>query len=147
MDKICSGFGNRNIFVDITKCLNEAICYAIEEGCNVFYTGAMGEFDKLFSSAVREAKRKNPNIKLICVKPYMTKEINESLVYKSNLYFDDLIVPEELAGIHYKAAIGKRNEWMIDHSDIVLVYTIRNYGGANTAKNFALKKGKVVIDL
>lgn len=52
MDKICSGFGNRNIFVDITMCLNEAICYAIEEGCNVFYTGAMGEFDKLFSSAV-----------------------------------------------------------------------------------------------
>lgn len=147
MDKICSGFGNRNIFVDITQCLNEAICYAIEEGCNVFYTGAMGEFDKLFSSAVREAKRKNPNIKLICVKPYMTKEINESLVYKSNLYFDDLIIPEELAGIHYKAAIGKRNEWMIDHSDIVLVYTIRNYGGANTAKKYALKKGKFVIEL
>ena len=53
--------------------------------------------------------------------------------------YDDLIIPPELIGVHYKAAIKARNRWMIDNSDVVMVYTIREYGGAFDAMKYAIK--------
>ena len=118
----------------------------MEQGCTIFYTGAMGDFDDLFSSAVRKAKRCNPNIKLICVKPYMTQDINENGEYLYSLY-DDIIIPTELADVHYKAAITKRNQWIIQNSEMVIVYTVRNYGGAYKAMKYAKKNNKTIMDL
>ncbi len=143
---VCCGFGHRNVFSRIDYKLNEAIAEAIALGCDTFYTGAMGEFDRLFSSAIRKTKQTCPDIKLICVKPYMTKEINESKDYYAAKY-DDLIIPTELMGIHPKAAIKARNRWMVEKSDIVIGYTIRNYGGAYTALKYAerLKKKTIYI--
>lgn len=81
----------------------------------------------LFSSTVR--KIKYPNITSICVNPYMTKEINENHIFYSVLYYDDIIIPIDFVGVHYKVAIKKRNQWIINHSDLVIVYTVREYGG------------------
>ena len=106
----------------------------------------MGDFDSLFSSAVRRAKKTYPHIKLICIKPYFTNDINTNRDYYTALY-DDIIIPDELAGIHYKAAIKARNRWMIDNSEIILIYTIRNYGGAYDALKYAERKGKCIIKI
>ena len=144
MKKACSGFGHRNVFENICDKLDEAIESAIQQGCEIFYTGAMGDFDSLFSSAVRRAKKTYPHIKLICIKPYFTNDINTNRDYYTALY-DDIIIPDELAGIHYKAAIKARNRWMIDNSEIILIYTIRNYGGAYDALKYAERKGKCII--
>ena len=73
----CSAFGHRNVFENISEKLNSAVRTAADQGCKLFYTGAMGRFDEMFSSAVRALKKQYPKIKLVCVKPYMTKEINE----------------------------------------------------------------------
>jgi len=123
-----------------------AVKSAAGQGCEIFYTGAMGEFDSLFSSAVRKAKKVYPNIKLICVKPYFTNDINTDRDYYAALY-DDIIIPDELADIHPKAAIKARNRWIIDNSDIVLIYTVRNFGGAYEAKRFAERNGKRLIKI
>ena len=77
---------------------------AIKDGCKIFYTGAKGDFDSLISSAVRKAKKIYSHIKLICVKPYMINDVNTNRDYYATMY-DDVIIPDELAGIHYKAAI------------------------------------------
>ena len=134
--KACCGFGHRNVFENISSKLDNAVEEAIAQGCEIFYTGAMGDFDSLFSSAVRSAKKVYPHIKLIGVKPYFTNDINTDKDYYTALY-DDIIIPDELAGIHPKAAIKARNRWMIDNGDIVLIYTVRNYGGAYEAKRYA----------
>ena len=147
MSKACCGFGHRNVFENLTERLDEAIQVAIEEGCVCFYTGGMGEFDSLFSSAVRRAKKSYPNIKLICVKPYMTNEINENHNHYFSLYYDDIIIPTELAGVHYKAAIYKRNQLLVDQSDIVIGYIKRNYGGAYKAVRYAKRMNITVICL
>ena len=144
--KACCGFGHRNVFENIEDKLYTAVMNAAERGCEIFYTGAMGEFDSLFSSAVRKAKKTYPNIKLICVKPYFTNDINIDKDYYAALY-DDIIIPDELAGIHPKAAIKARNRWIIDNSDIVLIYTVRNFGGAYEAKRFAERNGKRLIKI
>ena len=144
--KACCGFGHRNVFENISSKLDNAVEEAITQGCEIFYTGAMGDFDSLFSSAVRSAKKVYPHIKLIGVKPYFTNDINTDKDYYTALY-DDIIIPDELAGIHPKAAIKARNRWIIDNSDIVLIYTVRNFGGAYEAKRFAERNGKRLIKI
>lgn len=74
--KACCGFGHREVFEDILDKLSCYIKEVAEQGCEIFYTGAMGKFDEMFSSTVRSLKTDFPNIKLICVKPYMTSDIN-----------------------------------------------------------------------
>lgn len=144
--KACCGFGHRNVFENISSKLDNAVEEAIAQGCEIFYTGAMGEFDSLFSSAVRKAKKVYPHIKLFCLKPYFTNDINTNREYYTSLY-DDIIIPDELAGIYPKAAIKARNRWMIDNSDVILIYTIRNYGGAYDALKYAERKRKCIIKI
>ena len=140
----CCGFGHRDVLEKIDDAVYAAVLKAAERGCDIFYTGAMGEFDSLFSSAVRKVKKTYPKIKLICVKSYFTNDLNTNGEYYAALY-DDVIIPDELADIHPKAAIKYRNRWMIDHSDIVLIYTKRTYGGAYEARKFAERIGKEVV--
>ena len=144
--RACCGFGHRQVFENITEQLEKAVKYATDQGCKTFYTGAMGDFDSLFSSAVRKAKINHSDIKLICVKPYMTQDINENGDYLYSLY-DDIIIPTELADVHYKAAITRRNQWIIQNSDMVIIYTVRNYGGAYKAMKYAQKNNKTIMDL
>ena len=66
--KACCGFGHKEVFQSINESLENAVLLAVKSGCEIFYTGAMGDFDNLFSCAVRKAKKTNPNIKLICVR-------------------------------------------------------------------------------
>lgn len=44
-------------------------------------------------------------------------------------------------------AIDKRNRWMIDHSDFVITYVSRSFGGAAKFKEIAEKKNRVVINI
>lgn len=142
----CCAFGHREVYENITDQLDKAVLEAAAQGCVIFYTGAMGQFDSLFASSVRKAKKSYPNIRLICVKPYMTKEINENGDYLYSLY-DDIIIPTELADIHPKSAIPKRNRLLVDWSDIVIGYIKRQYGGAYTAIKYARSLKKEVIIL
>ena len=111
MEKACCAFGHREVFENISKAISSAVRTAAEQGCEIFYTGAMGRFDEMFSSEVRTLKKDYPNIKLICVMPYMTNEIN------------------------------------IQRSDLVIVYTKRNYGGAYNAKRYAQRLKKAIITI
>lgn len=144
--KSCCGFGHREVFENITERINSAVREAAEQGCEIFYTGAMGQFDELFSASVRIMKKEYPNIKLICVNPYMTMDINKIGNHLYTLY-DDVIIPTELADIHYKSIITKRNQWMIQNSNIVICYTRRNFGGAYAAMKYAKKIGKSLLIL
>lgn len=146
-NKTCCCFGHRQIYAFpkdlLEKQIEALIC---QQNVTTFLTGGMRDFDCKFSTAVRKFKKVHSNIKLILIKPYFTNEINTYGKSYEQLY-DALIVPDELANIHYKAAIGKRNQWMIDHSNIVLCYVHRNYGGAYQAIKYAKKQQKPVINI
>ena len=76
----------------------------------------------------------------------MTMDINKIGNHLYTLY-DDVIIPTELADIHYKSIITKRNQWMIKNSNIVICYTRRNFGGAYAAMKYAKKIGKSLLIL
>lgn len=114
----------------------------------VFFTGGMGHFDDMCSSAVRAAKRRyaDLNISLILVMPYMSNRLNTDKDYYEYLY-DEILIPSDLADVHYKAAIKKRNKWMVDKADCVIAYVYREAGGAFETVKYAQKNKKRIINL
>ena len=48
---------------------------------------------------------------------------------------------------NYKAAIQKRNRWLVDRADCLIAYLFRDFGGAYETVKYAKKQGKPVINL
>ena len=142
--KVCCCFGHRDVFKDITEKLDTSVARAIEDGCTTFMTGGDGEFDMMFASAVRRAKKNHPHITLKLIKPYFSNTWNTQQEYFTALY-DEIIVPEELASIHFKGAITHRNRWMADKADVIIAYVRREFGGAYTAIEYAKKQNKQIF--
>ena len=114
----CTFAGHREVFGSCTQKIENALETLIESEDTLYcYVGGMGEFDG-FSAAVRNLKRKYPNkeIRLTLVLPYMQQKLNEYKEYYETS-FDDILIPAELADIHYKRAIPARNRWLVDNSD------------------------------
>lgn len=142
---ICCGFGHRVMLLDEEKPLRAVLERLVEErGVRVFYTGGMGEFDELFARTVRSMKRECPSLRLVLVMPYLTERLNMDKVFYDALY-DEILIPAELDGIHPKAAIGHRNRWMVDHSDIVIAALHRDFGGTAETVRYAEKVGKKMV--
>ena len=76
---------------------------------------------------------------------YFSNELNTNKEYYEFTY-DDVVIPDVLAGVHPKSAITKRNRWMAENSDFVVTYVYRDFGGAYDAKKYALKLGKTVFE-
>lgn len=146
----CTFAGHRNIFMaDVDKKIEKAIEGFLQADESItFYTGGMGEFDSKCSTAVRAAKHRHPSkiIRLVLVLPYMTNRLNTDKIYYET-YYDDVMIPMELCGVHPKAAIQKRNRWMVDQSDCLIACVHRDFGGAYDTLKYAIRKGITVINL
>ena len=163
---ICCGFGHRVMLMDVENPLRETLERLMEErGVRVFYIGGMGEFDELFARTVRSMKRECPSLRLVLVMPYLTRELSTGKQRYGAAYggqiaratsawpgkcwhealYDEILIPAELEGVHPKAAIGLRNRWMVDRSDIVIAALNRDFGGAAEAVRDAEKRGKEVV--
>lgn len=146
---ICTFVGHAEVYEPIETKLYEVIenCLEnVEEA--VFYVGGRGEFDRMAAKTVRAAKNrhKEKKIRLYLVEPYMRAELNEEKEYYEEFY-DGVIIPSELSGVHPKSAITKRNRLMVDWSDLVIAYVYRDFGGAAETLRYARKKEKIIINL
>lgn len=114
----------------------------------LFYVGGMGEFDECCAASVRAAKSRHgeKKIQIILVLPYMTNKLNTDRIYYESSY-DDVMIPFELSEAHWKAAIRKRNRWMVDRSNFLIAYVYRDFGGAYDTICYARRKGVPVINL
>ena len=143
---MCTCFGHRETYKDFSRVLSELLeDLILNQGVVEFWTGGMGNFDGSFSAAVRGLKRKYPDIKLILVKPYFSNELNTNKEYYEYTY-DDVVIPDILAGAHPKSAITKRDRWMVENSDFIVTYVRRDHGGAFEAKKYAAKLDKVIFE-
>lgn len=146
----CTFAGHREVYqTKIDERIETAVDNLLQTDSEfTFYTGGMGYFDKKCASAVRAAKRKYPGkkIRLALVLPYMSNRLNTDKEYYQ-YYYDEIIIPTVLAGVHYKAAITMRNRWLVDRVDCVIAYVYRDFGGALETVKYAKKQGKPVINL
>lgn len=147
----CTFAGHRNVLAaNADQKIEQAIERLMQstDDSVIFYTGGMGEFDQRCAAAVRRAKRSYPkkDIRLYLVLPYMTNRINTDRAYYETFY-DDVIIPIELADVHYKAAIKKRNQWMVDRADMLIAYVYRDHGGAYETLRYAQKAGVPIVNI
>ena len=107
------------------------------------YVGRNGEFDLYAASIVKRIQKElgNENNELICVLPYANKNA-EYYFY----YYDSVIIPDCLVKTHPKAAIQKRNQWMVEHADLIICYVEHEYGGAYRALKYAKQLYKPIIN-
>lgn len=96
-----------------------------------FYVGNDGEFDMIATSVIRWARKtiRDDNSSLNLVLPYA--KAGMEYMEKS---FDSIIIPEELYNVHPKAAITKRNEWLVKNAELLIFYVMHNGGSAKMVK-------------
>ena len=108
-----------------------------------FYVGRNGEFDEMAASAVKIAQKQfgKQNSSLILTLAYPIKNME---YYKD--YYDDIVIPID-SDTHFKAAITKRNQWMVDNADVPICYVAHPSGGAYNAIKRAEARGINVINI
>ena len=112
----------------------------------LFYCGGYGCFDSFCAALCQELKQINRFIKVVFITPYITLEYQKRIkdVIESGNYDYSLYPPIEKTP--YRFAISKRNEWMINESDLIVAYVKRTYGGAYKSILYARRKKKQIMN-
>ncbi len=115
-----------------------------EEEFVEFYVGRNGEFDIMVASVIKSVQRDvgTHNSCLILVLPYPVADYDS---YEE--YYNEVIIPHELGNVHFKAAIERRNEWIIDNSDLLVMHVVREESNSAKYKRKAEKMGRKIINL
>ena len=111
----------------------------ITEGADDFLLGGYGEFDGMAAKAVWNAKATHAHIRSTLVIPYIERDYDHSL-------YDGSVYPP-LETVPRRYAISKRNEWMVDESDVVVACVTHGWGGAATTLKYAQRKKKRIITI
>lgn len=140
-------FGHREI-LDLRR-LNDNLFPIIKELMQAkayvsFLIGRSGEFDKYAASLIKRKQKEigKENNDITLVLPYTVADIK---YYEE--YYDSIIIPESVYGVHPKSAITLKNRWMIEQSDLVIVYVEHDSGGAHTAMKYAERLNKKIINI
>ena len=109
-----------------------------------FYVGRNGDFDISVVSAIKRAQKNvgHHNSCLILLQPYPMKDDE---YYEK--FYDEVQYPVD-SRTHPKAAITKRNRWMIENSDLLVAFVEEGRGGgAMTTLKYAESRGLEIINL
>ena len=117
--------------------LEEVLSALIQKGADQFYLGGCGAFDRMAAAAVRSQKTVHPQIRSVLVLPYLTARYDASNC--------DCTLYPPLENVPHRAAIPRRNRFMVDQSDVVVACVIHDWGGAATTLAYARRKGKPVV--
>ena len=131
--------------------LIDAVFSLPDEGCYTFYSGMAMGFDIIAAETVLLLKKavKNTEIKLICAVPFpeqaekFSPEWRER--YNSILAQADEVIT--LSQSYHRGCFQKRNEFMVDNSDIVITWFDGQSGGTKNTLIYAKKKDKRIVNL
>ena len=140
-------FGHREI--DDLRLLNNQLAPIIKELIQTklyvsFLVGRNGEFDEYAASVIKHVQKEvgKESSDITLVLPYTVANLE---YYEK--YYDSIIIPESVYGAYPKSAITLKNRWMIEHSNLIIVYVEREKGGAYIAMKYAEKLNKNIINL
>ena len=141
-----SFFGHRD-FVDdkeVYKKIYQELLAILKRGEKLIcYCGGYGGFDIFCEKLLTDLKKQNCKINLCYVSPYLTERHLKNIRAKA---YDEIVFPP-LENVPSKFAIIKRNEWIVEQSDLIVVYCLRSFGGAYNALKYAKRKNKKIIEL
>ena len=122
---------------DFSKWLDIMLPSLIEGGASTFYLGGYGDFDSLAAAAVQRQKAVYPHVTAILVLAYLNREADISC-------YDDTTYPP-LEKVPPRYAIIRRNQWMVNESDVLISGVTHSWGGAAKTLDYAKTKGKVIF--
>ena len=144
-------FGHRYVenIIKVEDLLEDQIRKLIDENEYVdFLVGRNGDFDQCVSSSVLRVRKKHrdDNSALVLVLPYpMAEYLNNENYFHD--YYTDVEISYAASIAHHKSAIQIRNREMVDRADLIICYIEHEKGGAWQTVDYAMKQGKVVINL
>ena len=134
---ICTFFGHRDCPSEVEPLVEKEIIRLIE-CCSVnrFLVGNDGAFDKMVQRSLWRLKEKGYIFHFDIVLAYLPKEeIKNAIMFPS---FE--ITPPRFA-------IDRRNHYMLDCADVVVVYVVGVTGGAHKFYQKAINQGKRIVNL
>ena len=147
---IISFFGHSTLagVEDLSVKIKKVICENLVFNENIyFYCGGYGEFDNLCAKICREIKKTYPCCEVVFVTPYITESQQKKIkCFLEEKLYDSIIYPT-LENVPMRFAISKRNEWMVNQSDIIIAYVKYTYGGAYKTLLYAHKHKKPYTNL
>ena len=140
----CTFFGHRDCPSSIKPKLREVMVDLIENhAVDMFYVGQQGVYDAIVRSVLKELVSVYPHINYAVVLERLPTKLDTLNAYD----YSDTLLPEGIETVHPRFAISWRNKWMIKHSDYVVTYITRSWGGAAQFAELAKRQNKTVINL
>ena len=136
-EKSCFFIGHREASEEIYPALYAAVeQHILEYGVTEFIVGHYGGFDRLAASAVKEAKRFYPEVKLTLLLPYHPAE----LPIPTPDGFDGTFYPPVMESVPRKIAIGRANRYVVDHVDYLIAYVWHPASNARELVKYSQKR-------
>ena len=139
--KTCTFIGHKNASEKLEPILKLTIETLVLKGITKFYVGTHGSFDNMVQKILTQLKLCYPQIRYYVVLAYLPKTKADTKDYFETIY------PDGLEKVPLRFAITERNKWMIKNSDYLVCYVNNPFSNANKFKEFAIKKGKQIINL
>ena len=121
----------------VKRWLRETVSLLIAQGADTFFLGGYGAFDLMAASVLQELKLQYPEIKSVLALAYLNQTIDKGL------YDETTFPPLEFVPKRY--AIRKRNEFMVQWSDVIVAYVCWPLGGAAATLQYARRKRKRIL--
>lgn len=135
--KSCFFIGHREASEEIYPVLYAAVeQHIVEYGVTEFIVGHYGGFDRLAASAVKEAKRYHPGVRLILLLPYHPAE----RPIPTPDGFDSTFYPPGMESGPRKIAIVRANRYVVDHVDYLIAYVWHPASNARELVEYAQKR-------
>lgn len=135
----------RALATELLKCIEELVT---ERGVKDFYVGGAVGFDALAAKAVIYLKKnKYPQLRLLLTVPFEGHYLGWS-EEKQREYIEIREAADEYLAISLrpsKSAFLARNRFMVDHSEICVVYIRHDGGGSEYTAAYARRNGKDII--
>lgn len=137
--KSCFFIGHREVSEEIYPALYAAVeQHILEYGVTEFIVGHYGGFDRLAASAVKEAKRFYPEVKLILLLPYHPAE----RPIPTPDGFDGTFYPPGMESVPRKIAVVRANRYVVDQIDYLIAYVWQSTSNAKKLVEYAWKRKK-----
>lgn len=149
----CAFTGHRFIksskFLELSELLDDKILEIAGQGYKYFLCGGALGFDTLAATSVLRAKKIFKDIKLYLVLPCKTQQSkwrnNDKVIYEKILELADNVF--YIGDSYTPGCLMQRNRALVDNSDLLVSYVVRDFGGSHYTKNYAISKNKENIEL
>ena len=142
--KSCFFIGHREADERLLPCLISTIEKLVsQEKVTCFYVGGYGGFDRVAAGAVKQIKKRYPEVMLIRVLPYHPAERPIETPYG----FDGTCYPAGMEKVPRRYAIVQANKRMVDHVDWLVAYVCHGASNSRKVLEYAQKRGIHCINI